>query len=93
MPKYIDADKAYGLIYRCYCEHCDDTLCGSCNISHILDCIEDEPDADVEEVRHGKWVLGELDGEWRCSKCGAYTDGNIKPTWKYCRHCGAKMYG
>lgn len=58
--------------------------------------IEDLPAADVEPVRHGRWIYGtdEETGEqdivaWTCSLCGE------KTPWqpRYCMHCGARMDG
>ena len=55
------------------------------------------PAADVEPVRHGRWV-DYMVRDWRCSECGQKiikvrnVDGycyNDKPN--YCPNCGAKM--
>ena len=60
------------------------------------------PAADVEPVRHGRWLVKkhtfELPGGsgWctgtypSCSLCGAFETGFCKPT-TYCPNCGAKM--
>ena len=47
------------------------------------------PAADVEPVKHGRWIQQPLNGThiWRCSKCE--TIGS--PQWNYCPKCGAKM--
>ena len=56
--------------------------------------------ADVEEVRHGKWIFNKLAGQeyYKCSCCGK--DYPLPPAWnaydinkylKYCSACGAKM--
>ena len=51
----------------------------------IGEAIDKTPTADVEEVKHGYWLL---DG--RCSECLA----NPLTTHKsYCPNCGAKMDG
>ena len=50
--------------------------------------------ADVAPVRHWHWCW---DGRFRaCSICGSYvefTETLGASHWKYCPHCGAKMYG
>lgn len=62
------------------------------------DMIDSIPAADVEEVKHGRWI-----------KAAAYTDGVLNTAYcsvckvflpigewdydPYCRHCGAKMDG
>ena len=55
----------------------------------ILNGIEAIPAADVEPVRHGRWVQLPLNGTriWRCSKCE--TIGS--PQWNYCPKCGSRM--
>ena len=52
--------------------------------------------ADVQEVRHGKWIYTSRSPEWadcKCSECG-YTDSfaNVMECfYNYCPECGAKM--
>ncbi len=61
----------------------------------IMDYINDAPTADVEPVRHGRWVDG------RCSECGvpaiAYKKKlnglEMRVDTPCCRACGAKMDG
>ena len=73
-------------------------------IAAIKSIIDDIPAADVEEVRHGKWIKDATkrrgDGEiydYCCSECqgeayeGSY--GNNDVFSAYCHHCGAKMDG
>ena len=44
------------------------------------------PAADVQEVKHGRWVKGK---EWfECSVCG-YEQGSAH--WHYCPNCGSRM--
>ena len=67
------------------------------SISSLTDAINQTPAADVEPVRHGRWV-DYMVRDWRCSECGQKiikvrnVDGycyNDKPN--YCPNCGAKM--
>ena len=53
------------------------------------DKIKSIPAADIEPVKHGRWIQQPLNGThiWRCSKCE--TIGS--PQWNYCPKCGAKM--
>ena len=87
--KYIDADKLLesGLRFRggtnddglLYVPFCD-----------VLKSIKEMPTADVEEVRHGRWIE---DGDVQiCSECGEeheWADYRAP----YCDICGAKMDG
>ena len=55
------------------------------------DMIDSIPAADVEEVRHGRWMPNGIRGDqtWTCSECK--TLGS--PHWKRCPVCEAKMIG
>ena len=60
----------------------------------LLQKIEDIPSADVQPVKHGKWVFNKPPDDWimslyTCDQCGHLEEG--KPN--YCSHCGAKMDG
>ncbi|MBS7189436.1 MAG: hypothetical protein KH055_07730 [Ruminococcus bicirculans] len=70
--------------------------------SSIADIINEQPTADVQEARHGKWENTELmyeNGCTRCSECKTeyYASdleeicGDTFPT--YCPLCGARMEG
>ena len=63
----------------------------------VLDLLDNAPNADVEEVKHGKWIEKFKDGfcYYDCPFCD---DGYVvmerdenKPN--YCHNCGAKMDG
>ena len=68
--------------------------------------VQDEPVADVVEVRHGKWLQTQEPMGWNdvdCIECSACHESWImdddlclddyKDGWKYCPNCGAKMDG
>ena len=67
----------------------------------VLNFIKQQPTADAQEVKHGKWtpmhhVGGILDGENfdKCSVCGYerfIADVKYKTIYNYCPNCGAKM--
>lgn len=66
----------------------------------VLDLIDAEPTADVEEVKHGKWIYNTDDftPKMRCSVCGynkpLVAGENIEQDPNdYCNKCGAKMDG
>jgi hypothetical protein len=62
---------------------------------YLIQCFEDKghfPAADVEPVRHGKWIedlYAEKCGDAYCSECNHFDWSNLK----YCSNCGAKMDG
>ena len=50
------------------------------------------PAADVEPVRHGRWVPSKFRNEIeRCSKCGKVFRHSSFYGYKFCPSCGAKM--
>lgn len=68
----------------------------------IAEIIRSQPAADVQEVRHGKWICTEFmyeNGETMCSECKTecYVSclhelcGDTFPN--YCPFCGARMDG
>lgn len=70
----------------------------------LVKIFKEIPTADVEEVRHGKWVKDKSkkrdDGEiydYCCSRCcglaGKNDYNNYSILSAYCPHCGAKMDG
>ncbi len=69
-------------------------------LSKIINCIKDQPTADVAEVRHGEWKLFSSDkigNVFICSICGyieVTEDFETTPLdndCNYCSKCGAKM--
>jgi rubrerythrin len=68
---------------------------------NMVNCIKRQPTADVEEVRHGRWLpiierSSYLDPPYydtgKCSSCGYVVDVS-EMNHKYCPECGAKMDG
>ena len=81
MPRYIDADKLKETI--------TDNFLNPYERNHIHDLIDIQPIADVQEVKHGKYIGEQQYGDCvmqHCEQCGylVYVDD-------YCGHCGAKM--
>lgn len=97
MSRYIDADKLRDNI-----DEWLDTV-GYCTIGkglsyygELIGCIKDTPTADVEKVRHGKWIL--QDGYITCSSCFEQPYRNhrhidFQKLYQRCPFCGAKMDG
>lgn len=101
MPKYINVDE---IDYKVICyPHLDlytrmvstEKLDGVYALKTDIDAM---PPADVEEVRHGKWIYcghHEMMGHaFQCSVCGRWMFTNfpkhVVEEQPYC-HCGAKM--
>ncbi len=57
--------------------------------------VEEFPAADVEPVRHGRWLLKHIGAGhmWECSCCHKRPCIYITEDTAYCPNCGAKMDG
>ena len=95
MPRYIDAYLLSSNIQKYLCKGCS-TRCtpfeikhSACEVAECLRMIDDAPTADVQEVRHGRWLDHKHTDTVICSECKkCFCDE--KP---YCPNCGAKMDG
>ena len=67
--------------------------CKSCGIHDMLEEVEDYPAADVQPVRHGRWIktIGEngVTSACRCNLCGF--EDNRYSLFNYCPNCGARL--
>ena len=93
MPRYVDLTSAVKAVGSVPSEM------GFVNLSYVQKAIQNLPSADVQEVRHGRFVSKIVNKEnWKglnvsyylphsCSLCHTALAG----TEKYCPNCGAKM--
>ena len=103
MARYIDEEQAVGIGYLSdwYQQGIDGTVPPVWTDEHLEELTndfviipKDTPTADVQEVKHGKW-LNKVNGYYwfgKCSECGAslnLSDCSIR--MNYCPNCGAKM--
>ena len=87
MAKYIDADALKAVLV--FSKNTGDMLAS--DMRKILQEIDLCPAADVEPVRHGRWIVEEdRYNHWHCSECG-YVIGVMKMDALYCPRCGAKL--
>ena len=101
MNRYIDAER----MHEDWLENGENEYVYDTNA--VLQSIDEQPTADVVEVKYGRWVYDPdgMDwgiGAWRCSECGCKNDNlgsdrNINPYHyagsKFCGNCAAKMDG
>lgn len=109
MVEYIDKKQAIDRIASCYCmdcEHSNGILCRACEHQDDMDLIDDMPSADVQPVKHGRWIkcdykrlddAGEIQtyigqGVY-CSKCRTGFHKNEVKSWIGCPCCLARMDG
>ena len=57
-----------------------------------LGCIDFIARADVQEIKHGEWIMTCNGDYYYCSECLNYKKP-IDREFFYCPHCGAKMDG
>lgn len=94
MPRYIDADMLWDKISRAYQFEDRRGVLG-----YVKQCLNEAHTADVQEVKHGKWIYGQDEIFVSCSECGMETTRNEirgialfgKDEPKFCPNCGAKM--
>ena len=101
MPRYIDADAAWKRFYELAKEQSLHPRETAFNTEYVLDFIEAIETADVEEVRHGRWIQKvKYRGEDKNFKTFYYkicSECHRSPNMKYnrltprCPWCGAKM--
>ena len=84
MARYIDAEKADVESISCF-------YGSECRIEDVQEWLDEQPTADVVEVKHGEWVKN---GKTRtCSCCGYFYINVDMEDDNYCPNCGAKMDG
>lgn len=95
MSEYIEREFALNVLCRENCGH--DYEANKCNNCYTSNFINYLPAADVEEVKHGKWIEYPRAHYFKCSECKEtvpYKKAVLirgKRKYKYCPHCGAKM--
>lgn len=95
MNRYVDVDKVIRDINEVILEkECDGKTNGFATFCFKLfaNVLSKVPTADVEEVRHGKWIVcGTFDDFLKCSECGAKYPAETAIEFKGCPICRAKM--
>lgn len=93
MPKYVDLDKLVSELDEHY-----ETLGKKYGFDDMyvrgygeaINDMEDKPEADVQEVKHAKWMTDRFGMERSiCSICGTVYEGG--DSFRFCPECGAKM--
>lgn len=94
MSRYIDVDKLQETVYK--------RVNNPAIRGWLNSLINEQPTADVKEVKHGQWIEDKKDSSSQCSVCGWYTDydydyvtnnGLGNDDFLFCSHCGARMDG
>lgn len=101
MARYIDADAFETFGYAVDGGNDDFKDGFDEGVQFVLECIDEQPTADVRENVKGKWVKENIvltsyppQYQWHCSVCGKLLQGFDKSILtNYCPHCGADMRG
>lgn len=91
MAEYIDKEKLLQKLSRMieYCKD-DNKVNGLTALFQVGDAIMDCPTADVQEVKHARWLPYRFGLEVvACSNCRAVYEGG--DSFRFCPKCGAKM--
>ena len=101
MSRYIDADNLINELSAACMPIYEKGITGILgDNSSIADIINEQPTADVQEVKHGEWSKPSNDPvdskQWICSECKGLTE-TAYYCWhcyyNYCPICGARMDG
>ena len=87
MARYIDADEIRRRVKENTNPYGKPTIDYESGVK-VLNMIDNAPNADVQEVKHGKFELVG-NGKGVCSNC--HRLDYIDALAKYCRYCGAKI--
>ena len=89
MGKYINMNKLFRNVRK--------SKLNSFEKGVVYSFLNDIPDDDLIELRHGAWVDPLDDREyimWFCSECGQPVKTIVgKPHYKFCPNCAARMKG
>ena len=96
MTKYIDADNLINELSAACMPIYEKGITGILgDNSSIADIINEQPTADVQEVKRGTWENTNPPNQLRCNNCeiihfiAQYPHGEIN----YCPNCGTRMDG
>ena len=92
MARYIDADLLTDKLEEL--QFNAPVMTPVMKIYNVIELVEDQPPADVEEVKHGDWKLYD-DGSGVCKNCNTHQRDvwDMDNVQRFCCRCGAKMDG
>lgn len=92
MARYIDADELLKRLNACKYPVEKTTMrqvTYNAAISDACRGVDTMPAADVQEVRHGRWINTQYP-YGKCSECGCFLD-TVENETNYCPNCGSRM--
>lgn len=97
MAEYIEREAVYNTLKAMYCDECTDEKCQMCEYAQIMFVLDNLPTADVQPVKHGRWIP-QGDDMWLCSNCKeniifSMHESDRTKKQRYCCKCGARMDG
>lgn len=96
MPKYVNYDDVWNMLnslgYSCETDEQGDGWDNA--IDTVIEHLQEIPAADVQEVRHGKWLQVQGGKMFYCSHCNdMLVLEYMTKIFSYCPNCGARMDG
>lgn len=98
LKKAIDTwDRFYYVPLQGVKRGCNDDYTALVRIDDILHCIDNMPAADVQPIRHGRWIDHEKFERKNCnvciecSVCNTWFGHDCIPKTMFCPNCGARM--
>lgn len=92
--EYIERDAVYNMLNEAMTTGMVDVYTATqrrSDFEEALEAIELVPTADVQPVKHGRWIINS-DGYYpQCSECMSEPQGRAMTD--FCPNCGAKMDG
>ena len=98
MAEYISREETV----KAFCEKCKGYYDGHCihRGECEIDVIKNAPAADVQPVKHGRWITWDDSGFTKCSCCNSeyyisdlQVVGDSEGFVDFCPNCGARMRG
>lgn len=98
MAEYISREETV----KAFCEKCKGYYDGHCihRGECDIDVIKNAPAADVQPVKHGRWITWDDSGFTKCSCCNSeyyisdlQVVGDSEGFVDFCPNCGARMDG
>lgn len=98
MAEYISREETV----KAFCEKCKGYYDGHCihRGECDIDVIKNAPAADVQPVKHGRWITWDDSGFTKCSCCNSeyyisdlQVVGDSEGFVDFCPNCGARMRG
>lgn len=97
MPEYIERNAAIAELVEDMNNDCGmynsykEKMVRDERYEFAIDKLREFSSADVAPIRHGKWIIHEIEDTLRWRECSVCKGEIHNVNYNYCPHCGAKM--